>query len=93
MAWELPSYSPSYYTIAVPLTSLLYDPLRTAEGLTTTEQRYAQLEKERLAIVAAFKKIPVMAFGKIQHRVHIDHQPLQPIFKKDLAHRLNSCRR
>ena len=38
------------------LTSLLYDPLRTAEGLTTTEQRYAQLEKERLAIVAAFKK-------------------------------------
>ena len=41
----------------------------------------------------SLQKIPVMAFGKIQHRVHIDHQPLQPIFKKDLAHRLNSCRR
>ena len=27
----------------------------------------------------------VMAFGKIQHRVYTDHQPLQSILKRDLA--------
>ena len=62
MAWELPSYSPSYYTIAVPLRSLLYDPLRTVEGLTTTEQR--KIEKERLAIVEAIKKFHPWLLGK-----------------------------
>ena len=46
---ELPSYNPSNQTVAAPLTSLLYDQLRTAKGLTTTEKRYAQIEKECLA--------------------------------------------
>ena len=53
MAKELPSFNPSNHTVAVPLTGLLYDPLRTAKGLTTTEKRYAQIEKECLAIVEA----------------------------------------
>ena len=46
---ELPSYNPSNQTVATPLTSLLYDQLRTAKGLTTTEKLYAQIEKEYLA--------------------------------------------
>ena len=45
---ELPSYNPSNQTVAAPLKSLLYDQLRTAKGLTTTEKRYAQIEKECL---------------------------------------------
>ena len=49
MAKELPSYNPSNQTVAAPLTSVLYDQLRTAKDLTTTEKRYAQIEKECLA--------------------------------------------
>ena len=40
---ELPSCKPSNHTVAAPLTSLLYDPLRTAKGLITTEECYTWL--------------------------------------------------
>ena len=49
----------------------------------------------REALCANRKRVPghcwspqhirVMAFGKIQHRIYTDHQPLQLIFKKDFA--------
>ena len=84
MAKELPSYKPSNHTIAAPLTSLLYDPLRTAKGPITTEECYAQIEKECLAIVEALNTFEELLSVK-SNRVYTDHQPFQSIFKKDLA--------
>ena len=49
----------------------------SSKSLTATEQRYAQIEKECLAIVEAFSR-------KDSITVHTDHQPLQSIFQKDL---------
>ena len=49
---------------AAPLTSLLCDLLRTEKGLTTTEKRYAQIEKECLAIVEALNKFVQWLLGK-----------------------------
>ena len=84
MAKELPSYKPSNHTVAAPLTSLLYDPLRTAKGPITTEECYAQIEKECLAIVQALNTFEELLSEK-SNRVYTDHQPFQSIFKKDLA--------
>ena len=84
MAKELPSYKPSNHTVAAPLTSLLYDPLRTAKGPITTEECYAQIEKECLAIAEALNTFEELLSGK-SNRVYTDHQPSQSIFKKDLA--------
>ena len=84
MAKELPSYKPLNHTVAAPLTSLLYDPLRTAKGPITTEECYAQIEKECLAIVEALNTFEELLSGK-SNRVCTDHQPFQPIFKQDLA--------
>ena len=64
MTKELPSFNPSNHTVAAPLTSLLYDPLRTAKGLTTTEKRCAQIEKECLAIVEALNIFERWLLGK-----------------------------
>ena len=84
MAKELPSYKPSNHTVEAPLTSLLYDPLRSAKGLITTEESYAQIEKECLAIVEALNTFEELLLGK-SNRVYTDNQPFQSIFKKDLA--------
>ena len=81
---ELPSYKPSNHTVAAPLTSLLYDPLRTAKGLITTEECYAQIEKECLAIVEALNTFEEFLLRK-SNKVYTDQQPIQSIFKKDLA--------
>ena len=51
----------------------------------TTEQRYAQIEKETLAIVHAFHKFDQLLFGKADVVVHSDHKPLEIIFKRPLA--------
>ena len=53
--------------------------------LTPTEQRYAQIEKECLAIVEAFNKSNQLLLGKSDITVHTDHQPLESIFQKDVA--------
>ena len=84
MAEELPSYSPSSHTVAAPLTSLLYNPLHIAKDLTTIELRYAKIEKSAWLLLKPQQLRP-MAFGKIQHTVHTDHQPLQSIFDKNPA--------
>ena len=57
----------------------------SSKSLTATEQRYAQIEKECLAIVEAFNKFDQWLLGKANVTVHTDHQPLQSIFQKDLA--------
>ncbi|CAB4021887.1 Hypothetical predicted protein, partial [Paramuricea clavata] len=65
-------------------TGQLMDPVTYSfTSLTATEQRYAQIEKECLAIVEAFKKFDQWLLGKANVTVHTDHQPLQCIFQKD----------
>jgi len=56
-----------------------------SSSLSPTEQRYAQIEKETLAIVHAFHKFDQLLFGKSDVTVHSDHQPLETIFKHPLA--------
>ena len=57
----------------------------SSSSLSPTEQRYAQIEKETLAIVHAFHKFDQLLFGKSDVTVHSDHQPLETIFKRPLA--------
>ena len=57
----------------------------SSSSLSPTEQRYAQIEKETLAIVRAFHKFDQLLFGKSDVTVHSDHQPLETIFKHPLA--------
>lgn len=53
--------------------------------LTTTEQKYAQIEKETLAILFSCKRFDQYIFGNKQVTVETDHLPLQAIFKKPLS--------
>ena len=57
----------------------------SSSSLNPTEQRYAQIEKETLAIVHAFHKFDQWLFGKQDVTVHSDHKPLETIFKRPLA--------
>ena len=56
--------------------------------LTPTEQRYAQIEEEMLAVVFALEKFNDYTFGQ-RTTVYTGHQPLVSIVKKPLhiAHR------
>ena len=56
----------------------------SSRALTPTEQRYAQIEKECLAIVFAFQMFHQYVFGREIVTVHTDHRPLESIFKKPL---------
>ena len=55
-----------------------------SRAMTDTETRYAQLEKELLAVVFALKKFDQMTYGR-HLTVVSDHKPLEIIFKKPLA--------
>ena len=52
--------------------------------LTETEQRYAQIEKEMLAIVYSLEKLNQYVFGR-HVEVQTDHKPLESILRKPLA--------
>lgn len=52
--------------------------------LTPAETRYAQIEKEALAIVFAMEKFHEYTFGN-KTKVYSDHKPLESITKKDLS--------
>ena len=55
-----------------------------SRALTLTEQRYAQMEKEMLAIVFALERFHQYTFGRQVH-VYSDHKPLESILRKPLA--------
>ena len=48
-----------------------------SRALTQTETRYAQIEKELLAIVFACEKFDVYIFGRDVVHVETDHKPLE----------------
>ena len=54
-----------------------------SRALTETESRYAQIEKEMLAIVFSVEKYNGFTFGR-RTAVHTDHKPLETIFMKPL---------
>ena len=53
--------------------------------LSATEKKYAQFEKECLAIVSCMEKWHHYLYGKQDITVHSDHQPLETIFKRPLS--------
>ena len=55
-----------------------------SRALTDTETRYAQIEKEMLAIVFSLDKFHQYAFGR-HTTVDSDHKPLEAILRKPLA--------
>ncbi|XP_033731071.1 uncharacterized protein K02A2.6-like [Pecten maximus] len=54
-----------------------------SRALTETQQRYAQIEKETLAIVFGCTKYHQFIFGR-EVTIESDHKPLQAIFRKPL---------
>jgi hypothetical protein len=56
----------------------------SSRAMTKTEQRYAQIEKEMLAIVHACTKFDQYIYGRQGVRVESDHKPLESIFKKNI---------
>ena len=56
----------------------------TLHTLTDAETRYAQMEKELLAIVFAFNKFAQHVYGH-HTLLHSDHKPLEVIFKKPMS--------
>ena len=53
-------------------------------AMTDTEQNYAQIEKELLAIVFACERFNDYIYGRNVVHVEIDHKPLESIFKKEI---------
>ena len=47
-----------------------------SRSLTTSEQNYAQIEKECLAIVFACERFNQYIHGRVYTTVHTDHRPL-----------------
>ena len=55
-----------------------------SRALTPTEQKYAQIEKEALAVVFGCTKFHKMLYGKSDVTVETDHKPLEAIWKKPI---------
>jgi transposase InsO family protein len=55
-----------------------------SRALTPTEQNYAQIEKEALAVVFGCSKFHKLIYGKHDVTIESDHQPLETIIQKPL---------
>lgn len=55
-----------------------------SRALTDTESRYAQIEKEMLAITWACDKFDQYLYGRDKITVETDHEPLKSVFKKEI---------
>lgn len=55
-----------------------------SRALSDTEKRYAQIEKEMLAVVFSLERFHQYTFGR-KITVHSDHKPLEAILKKPLS--------
>ena len=56
----------------------------TSRALTSAETRYAQIEKELLAIVFACERFEAYIYGRDETNVQTDRKPLESIFMKPL---------
>ena len=56
----------------------------TSRSMTSAVKRYAQIEKECLAVAFACEKFIQYVYGRIV-TVHTDHKPLETISKKPLC--------
>ena len=54
-----------------------------SRALTSTEQQYAQIEKELLSILFGLERFDKYTFGR-QVRIQTDHKPLEALHKKPL---------
>ena len=63
----------------------------TSRALTETETRYAQIEKEMLAIVFSLEKFHQFSFGRFV-RIESDHKPLVTILQKPSLPPRGDCR-
>ena len=56
-----------------------------SRALSPTEENYAQIEKELLAIVFPCENFDAYIYGRGSVRVQTDHKPLESIFPKELC--------
>ena len=56
-----------------------------SRALTPVEKRYAQIEKQLLAIVFSCDRFHTYVYGRKEVNIETTHKPLQPIFAKPLA--------
>ena len=55
-----------------------------SRALTPTEQRYAQIEKEALAVLFGCQRFHQLIYGKTDVTIESDHKPLETLFKKTI---------
>ena len=55
-----------------------------SRALTPAEQRYAQIEKEMLAVVFGCEKFHKLIYGKSDVTIESDHKPLENIMRKPI---------
>lgn len=55
-----------------------------SRALTSAEQRYAQIEKEMLAVVFGCERFHKLLYGKSNVTIETDHKPLEAIMKKPI---------